>query len=475
MAAPTVVSTAPQHDESNVYLNKRIVAVFSESMDSDSINDNTIRLIHTPTNSRVWTEWSLSDDGLTLTITPKVQLDSEETYTLTLVGVDLGFAFYLKSETDDGLVVSYRVRFTTGNDIEAYSAEKTDLTSEREGDLVLPVDLQVVPGERLEVLATSPQHHSAGLSTELSQVTMRFSAALSGELLDVDSEWLTINCYPLMGYSEYLAQPTGESFVFAIDDPVNDSGEAYTFDWPSGEVTATGEYLIWSRDTGDLDNVFPYNTEIEVLLSPDVQDNYGNTLQETRRFVFTVEATPLFDAVRGIERELPTLPEEFDRDLIYALIWKYSIDAWQKLASANPPTKAYHHIRKYVHSSVCLDILDNAELPKTILAGQKKILGDFTVHYESAAVGKEGLKYKRLKKDLEDATNALSGRRRNQPRVGVRGSSFDRPNWKNRTWRSALYYNPSYHPGRPITEIIPASNTAASRDSELPGQLEGWS
>lgn len=472
MAAPTVVSTAPQHDESNVYLNKRFTVVFSEAIDADTLNDNTVRLMHAPTNSRVWTEVSLSDDGLTLTITPKVQLDAEETYQLTLVGVDLGFEWYLKSETDDGLAVSYRIRFTTGNDIEAYSAEKTDLTSQREGDLVLPVDLQVVPGERLEVLATSPQHHSAGLSTSISSIAVRFSAALSGDLLD--SDWLEINCYPLMGYAEYLAQPTGDSFVFAISDPETASGEAITFDWPSGDVTVTGDYLVWTRSTGDVDNVFPYNTEVEVLLSPNVQDQYGNTLMEQRRFVFTVEATPLFDSVRGIERELPTLPEEFDRDLIYALIWKYSIDAWQKLDSENPPTKAYHHIRRYVHASVCLDILDNAEIPKTILAGQKKILGDFTVHYESAAVGKEGLKYKRLKKDLEEATNALVGRRRYRPRVAIRGSAFDRPNWKNRTWRSSQDWNPAAYPGRPITETIPASNTSASRDAELPGALEGW-
>lgn len=472
MAAPTVVSTTPQNSESNVYLNKRIVVVFSEAVDGDTLNDNTVRLTHVTTSQRVWLEYSLSDDGLTLTLIPETQLDAEETYLLTLIGVSEGYSFYVKSATADGLATSYRVRFTTGNDIEAFSAEKTDLTSEREGDLVLPADLQVVPGKRLEISATSPQHHSAGLATSLSQVAVQFSADLSGDLLEDD--WMDVTCYPLMGYTEYLAHATGDSFNFYITDPTDDSGDAISFDFPTGTLSVTGEYLVWTRDTGDVDNIFPYNVEVEVTLNQDITDIYGNTLLEGHRFVFTLEATPLFDSVRGIERELPTLPEEFDRDLIYALIWKYSIDAWQKLSSTNPPSKAYHYIRKYVHAAVCLDILDNAELPKTILAGQKKILGDFQVHFESAAVGKEGLKYKRLKKDLEQAEIALTGRRRNRPRVATRGAAFDRPYWKNRTWRSGQDFNFAMYPGRPITERIPVSNSAESREAELPGDWDSW-
>jgi hypothetical protein len=280
---------------------------------------------------------------------------------------------------------------------------------------------------------------------------------------------LEVNVYALMGYEEYLAQPTGDSYVFSINDP-----EGYSFDDPTGTVSVSGDQLIWTRDTGDATNIFPYNVEVEVLISSDVQDVYGNTLLETRRLVFTSVATPMFDTVRGIERELPTLPEEFDRDLIYALIWKYSIDAWQKLGSNNPPGKAYYQIRRYVHAAVCLDLLDNAEIAKSILAGQKKILGDFQVHYESAAVGKEGLKYKRLKKDLEEAEIALTGMRRYRPKVAIRGQSFDRPNWRNRTWRSGQLYNTAVYPGRPITESIPLSNSRSSRESELPGEGESW-
>ena len=46
MAAPTVVSVTPANAESNVVLNKRIVIVFSEAIDSDTINDNTVMITH---------------------------------------------------------------------------------------------------------------------------------------------------------------------------------------------------------------------------------------------------------------------------------------------------------------------------------------------------------------------------------------------------------------------------------------------
>lgn len=470
MAAPTVVTVSPAALESNVYLNKRIVVTWSEAIDSDSINDNTARLTHSATNTRVWMKWSLSDDGITLTLIPKVQLDAEETYVLTLIGSDQGLSFYIESGTSDALVTTERITFTTGNDIEAYSGEKTDLTSQREGDLILPADLQVVPGRRLEVSATTPQHHGTGLSPSLSQIAVQFSADLSGDLLE--DTWLEVNMYPLMGYTEYMAHASGESYVFSITDPINTDGEAYEFVEPTGVLESEGAYLVWTRDTGEADNIFPMNTEVEVIISRDVQDVWGNTLQEDRRFVFTMTATPMFDSVRGIERELPTLPEELDRDLLYALIWKYSIEVWQMLNCSNPPTKAYHYIRKFVHASVCLDILDNAELPKTILAGQKKILGDFQVQYDSK-VGLMGLKYKRLKEELEKAKLALTGRRMG-PKVAVRGASFDRPVWHNRTWRQSAEYNTSNYPGMPITEGIPLSNSAASRDQELPGTTDTW-
>ena len=470
MAAPTVVTVTPAALESDVYLNKRIIITWSEAIDSDSINDNTVRLTHSATNTRIWMESSLSDDGITLTLIPKVQLDAEETYVLTLIGSDQGLSFYVESDTSDALVTTERIRFTTGNDVEAYSGEKTDLTSQREGDLVLPADLQVVPGRRLEVYATTPQHHSTGLSTSPTSIAVQFSADLDNSLLE--DSWLEINMYPLMGYTEYMAHPSGESYVFYITDPVDADGEAYEFTQPTGVIESTGEYLVWTRDTGE-DNIFPMNTEVEVVISRDVQDTWGNTLQEDRRFVFTIASTPMFDSVRGIERELPTLLEEVNRDLIYALIWKRSIEAWQMLNSTEPPTKAYHYIRKYVHAAVCLDILDNAELPKTILAGQKKILGDFQVQFDSKAVGMMGLKYKTLKEDLEKAKIALTGRRM-VPKVAVRGAAFDRPVWHNRTWRQNTEYNTSDSAGMPITESIPVSNSAASRDQELPGTADSW-
>ena len=115
---------------------------------------------------------------------------------------------------------------------------------------------------------------------------------------------------------------------------------------------------------------------------------------------------------------------------------------------------------------------DNAAIPKTILAGQKKSLGDFFVGWDANAVGKMGLKYKRLLDELDDLEITLD---RQIPRVVIKGSSVDRPHWSgSRQWTSPESYNWTSYPGRAITDELPAHNTRDHRDQRLPGALDSW-
>ena len=469
MAAPTVLNTTPSDTETNVFLNKKIVIVFSEAVDSDSVSSNTIRLVHSPTNVRVSTNLSLSQNGITLTITPQRTFGQNETYLLRLLGNDTGLGFKILSSVDASpMAVTEEVNFTTGDDIEAWSAEKTDITIEREGDLSLPADIQVVPGQRLTIVETSPMNHSSGLPLSLSQVYAKFNETIStGEF---SSSWMTVTIRPLMSYVEYLAIDRGDGeIVFSINDPEYPTGTDVEFDLPTGVISVTGEYLVWDRDASE---PFPYNCEVEVVFSPTVEDRWANTLMERHRFVFTLEAYPFYSGVDAIERELPNLPEEVDRDLIHALIWRNSIQAWQISGRTNPAAKAYRYYRQYTHAATCLDILEQAELPKTVLAGQKKSLGDFFVNFDAGAVGKEGLKYKRLKALMEEAEQALHFIE--EAKVVVKGGYVDRPAWKHRAWTQVSQYNISERPGMPITESGPVANTAPSRVSELPGADDNW-
>lgn len=470
MAAPTITSVTPSDGETNVFMNKKFIVVFSEAIDPDSVNGNTVRLVQSATEARVWTELELSQDGLTLTITPQRTLGQDETYRLRVLGDDTGLSFYILSlSTSDPMAATTTVEFTTGDDIEAWSSEKTDTTIQREGELSLPADIQVVSGQRLTILETTPTNHSSGLPLSLSQVTAKFNAALdTGEF---DSSWMSVTIRALMSYDEYLAKDRGDgTVVFSINDPEYPTGTDVDFTLPSGTVTMSGQYLIWTRDPED---DFLYNCEVEVIFSADVVDIYGNSLLEQHRFVFTLLAYPFYSGVDAVERELPNLPEMVDRDLIHALVWRNSIKAWQISGRAEPAAKAYRHYRTYAHAATCLDILDQAELPKTILAGQKKSLGDFFVGFEAGAVGKEGLKYKRLKAELEDAQEAL--RYVQGVHAVVKGSSStDRPNWKHRTWAQTSQYNTSSRPGTPVTESGLLGNTSVSRTSELPGTDDSW-
>lgn len=470
MGAPTIETTTPADGATDLFVNDPFTIVFSEAVAPASVSQNTVRLTHLATGAREWCDLDLSADGLTLVVRPRRTLTKNESYRLRILGDDTGLsAKILSAATADAMAVSTVLEFQAGDDVRAWSAEKTDQTIEREGELRLPADLQVVPGQRLAVVATSPTNHSAGLGVALSQIAVRFNAEL--DPAKADESWMTVNVRPLMGYAEYLAKDRGDgTLVFAVDDPEWPAGTPVDFSFPTGNLSVSGAYLVWDRDPLVS---FPLNCEVEVLLGPSVADVYGGTLLEQRRFVFTVETFPLLADVYGVERELPTLPEHMDRDLIHAMIWQNSIRAWQIAGGNNPPRKAWQYYRQFVHARTCLDILDDIEMPKTFLAGQRKTVGDFTAQFDANAIGKRGLKYQRLERLAEEAERAISGF--GVSRVAVKGWNVDRPNWRgSRTGTGTTQFNMSSRPGLPVTEPGPVANTAASRASTLPGRDDGW-
>ena len=471
MGVPTISTVSPADAETNVYLNEQITVLFSEALDTSTVNQNTFQLVHQTSQMREFCTVSLSANLLTVTIVPNHTLDSDETYILHVIGVSSGFSFYVKSSASaDGLVTTGSYTFTTGNDIEAYTAEKTESQYALEGDLVLPADIQVVAARRLDISEVTPKNHSAEISVSTTQVTVRFSANIDDDVFTQDMA--EFNVYPLMGMSDYLAldDGSGSNTVFSKDAPNDTGGVAVDFTLPTGTWAVEDDTIVWTMDTGET-TLFPYNTEVEVILYDDIQDTYGNTLQEARKFVFTLEAYPIFSGVRQVERELATLPEVTHRDIIHAFIWRNSIRAWEEAGFSTAPDIAHGMLSRYAHITTCLDILDNAELPKTVLAGQRKSMGDFFVGWDANAVGRMGLKYQRLLDELKTLTKGLQ---RHIPRWVVKGGNVDRPNWRSRTWTSTRYLNTGPKPGAPVTESIPAANTRTSRASTLPGKFNSW-
>lgn len=467
MPAPTVTSTSPIDGESNVFINKRLTVVFSVAVDTATITANTIRLTQASTGARYGADLLLSDDGLTVTITPHQTLLKNSSYRLTLLGASSGFSFKIQSTTADDLVTTLTADFTTGDDVEAYSAEKTDTISEREGDLKLPTDVQMVPGERIVVTATSPENGSFGQSLSLPSITVTTNAPIS--IAKYDASWVTINMYPLMGMTEYLAKDRGDgTIVFSIDDPEY-LGSPVTFDQPTGVISVTGETITWTRATGE---VFPYNTEIEVVLSEKIESTYGDTLLDRKRFTFTSEAYPMYSSVYAVEKTLPLMPQTLNRDYLYALIWRNSIIAWELSGKPIAPTKAQSVLREYTLYSTICEIIEAAEQQKAFLAGQTKRLGDFSVEWDPDAIGKESILYRKCKARVASAELSLVGRRIHMPRSVIKGQWYDRPTHKTRMWTSQSSFNRG--PARPITEAIPAANTAASRSQTLPGAYNVW-
>jgi hypothetical protein len=214
--APTVTSVDPTIDATNVPLNKSISALFSESLDSTTVNTNTFSLVTTIGGTAV--SGAVSYSGNTIVFNPDAtNLDANTQYTATIT-TDV------KDLAGNALAVAKVWNFTTA--------------------AILPPT----------VAATSPENGDINVSTSLEHITAEFSVPMDSITLNTASFTLS------KGNPGVLETGTAVTYANKVADlslhalPDLDANTTYTAtvttDANSADGVALTSNYIWTFTTG---------------------------------------------------------------------------------------------------------------------------------------------------------------------------------------------------------------------------------
>ena len=483
--AVSVTSINPAGASSNVAINKVIAVTFTitggaTGLDTTTLTSNNFPLRHTKSNVIIRTavSWdnAVSQGGGTYTqvvyVTPSSLLARNSSFTLKVIGYDATSSFLsnIQDSSDNNLSGITIVVFTTGDDIATTGTEKTDSEQAREGDIRLPAGLKLTTSARFQLVSSTPYDRSWGFTGNT--VTIEFNRDVQTGAITNEIE---IVQHPFLDEQGWFAgAPTGGLYSGSTyfqwhANLLTDWDDYLTFTVPTWTATASGKFLNLTTTSQLLKN-----TRYEIFIYKELEDTSGNELEGDYYFTFTGESYPSYITPRTIRVEIPSVFDNTNSDFIHELIWKNSIAAFRmtgrnlsQFGSDGP------FLRNFVKYSVILDIMYDKLLNQSLVAGQRKTLGDFEIEYNPNAgnINKDSV-VARLEKKLEEAKRTIVAS--NLPQIFIRGmnSNLDTPNFRQRLWANPRQNYNNFPFQRP--DLRPIANTQEQRDAKLPGADDSW-
>ena len=441
--ALTFVSSIPSTGSVDYFINRSLEIVFNEALNQTTINNSTVYLydltaqINVPINvSRKSTDYNA------IVIDPVVSLRENTSYRLTIVGQDLGLGIQLEAENLDKLSVSVQILFDTGDNVYSIDTtiQKEAQTKTLEGDLFLPVNIKAL-GYEFVVSSVRPENHAHGLTGNITGVTFNFSKNL---LTGQDpSTWATVGIYPILQDSTYLASGT------TMDLGSN------SISIPPYSISATGSTLSVS-----FSYPLPRNTAISIELNSNIRstdnDQYGGNL----KYSSTTELYPNVYGPEVVKNELPAISHLLTNDYISTLLFKNSIWLWERLGRSLDFSSLPFAAKKYILLTTVLDLIEDKDYKKFVIAGTRRQLGDLNVSVDNL-IGRIAMKAARVQKERDIAFETLvKGWQFKVGTISFPSSQF----FGNRLWYdiSSRYTDPVYRYYQPD---LPIANIAINRQA----------
>jgi len=397
MAEPSLSSSDPAGGDSDVFVNVSLKATFAATLTVSSVKDTTVLLVDEATSTIVDVVVDYDEqDGSVVTVTPQTALANNNVYTLKFPGTDtaVSSAFVISDRASgDVLTTTITITFTTGSrvyvDDTSIDKDATDLSLE--GDLVLPVHVKAL-GE-FAISGMNPKNHEADVAISLNgvnQVQFDFTKALSGDLCD--STWVTVDTFGILDSNQFLS---------VGDDLQGTSGTLPTV----SSVSCTGNSLFV-----EFSEEVPQNLGIQIGIESKVTAADGSEFGPNDfEYSITTDRYPSIGGVHIVKRELYSIDqgEVIPKDYIAALLFQHTIELNEMVTNLNATNPSYLH-QKWVLMQTLLDILEDKELEKAVVAGTRRQLGDLNVSVDSL-IGKMSLKHARVMKELDRVTKGIHG------------------------------------------------------------------
>lgn len=395
MSQPSISSSNPSNNAVDVFLNIPLYVTWaSPGLDEDSVNINSCMLVNVGTQDTVAVDIEYDTTTRVLTLTPVGTLAENTLYAIRFPGTDVAISssYVIKqASTLEALTDTLDVNFTTGTrvfiDDSIISKEAADLSLE--GDINLPTHVKALGPFAVETTVPKTHKHDVAVNIDGSnRVQIKFNKAISGSLLEQD--WLDVDIYPILDYTGFYA--SGDSLWNTI--PGSLTAPSVT------GLSVSGQY-IYAHFNSNL----PQNAGVTVTVNDAVTATDGSEFGPNEYSLsFTTQRYPNYGGVHWLKTELKALTKELTDEYLSAVLLKNSIRLYYRIANLTAPIDILKH--KWVILSSVIDILDDLDLAKAIVAGSRRSLGDFTVSFD-VAIGQMTLKQKRAEEELDNTDKGL--------------------------------------------------------------------
>jgi len=402
--AITLLSSTPAQGSTDNFINKSIELTFSKAIATSSLVGSIFSLIEIDSGVIIpCTIGAGYVNSAKVVLSPSTYLKENTDYRIIVVGTDQALGYSLVAQDADTLTDTLTFDFSTGD-----SVYKIDSTVEKEaanlaleGDLFLPTNIKAL-GEDFTVDKVRPKNNKHGVSPSLAgdnTIQFTFTETL---LTGVDvTEWIDVNLFPLLNTASYLAS----------------GAQLGTFDIPAYSTYVSGQNLVVAF-SGEL----PKNLGVQISLTKDITSSNGNVYGGQMNYSINTALYPEIYGIETIKREIREVYDTYTEDFIGALLFKNTIWSWEKVGRAFDLDNIPFPGKQYIIYSTILDLMEDAEYTKYLVAGTRRQLGDLGVSIDNI-IGRVAMKVAKYQQLKETAYQSLLGNW--QFRIGTSTAGYD--------------------------------------------------
>jgi len=387
MTVPAIASSDPGNGDSDVFINKNPTIVFTDALDVTTVTEDTFQLFDRTTNTQVPITLNYQNALKKVTLVTDGALRENTSYRIIIVGDDLKVTKSVSgTDAGDDLASSLIVEFSTGDNI---FQEDTTLGKEIdaktiEGDLFLPSNVKAL-GTDFTVERVRPKNHTADNGINLTgDKTVKFTFTRNLNTTGDLANWVEVETYPLFR-SGYMAQSGTVASTYAL---------------PTGTASVDGKALVIT-----FDRQFPNNAGCTIKLLNNIEDTGGLDYGGGMLYTISTSLYPNVFPTRSIKRELRSIDGDalYD-DYVSSLIHKNTmfLESRGAISFDSIPHAGFLHI----FYSTMLDIMEDQDYEKFLIAGSRKQLGDLNVSQDNL-IGRLALKIANAQKKQSNALNTL--------------------------------------------------------------------